>query len=197
MPGPRKPALRAKYEQRQADVIRDAAHVLAEHGYDQTSVPELAEAVGLAAGGLYHYFQSKDDLLGRICEQLMDPLLDEARLVLEEETDPERALRDLVRAWVAHVVEHRDHMLVFQQERHQIEAEQRWSAVRDSRKAFERLLEAALAALEAAQPVHYRDRRVAVAALLGMVNHTPQWYRPGGRLTPKRLADGYVDLVVG
>jgi AcrR family transcriptional regulator len=162
-------------------------------------VPDLAEAVGLAAGGLYHYFSSKDELLGRICEQLMDPLLDQAREALDDQprADAEQALRRLVRVWVAHVVEHRDHMLVFQQERHVIEASKRWAEVRESRKAFERLLDAALARAEAAGRVRYRDRRVAIAGLLGMVNHTAQWYRPTGRLSPRRLADGYVDLIVG
>jgi hypothetical protein len=29
-----------------------------------------------------------------------------------------------------------------------------------------------------------------------MVNHTAQWYRPGGRLTPSAIADGYVALLL-
>jgi hypothetical protein len=32
-------------------------------------------------------------------------------------------------------------------------------------------------------------------ALLGMVNHTAQWYRPRGRLTAEQIADGYLELV--
>jgi hypothetical protein len=30
-----------------------------------------------------------------------------------------------------------------------------------------------------------------------MVNHTAQWYRPGGRLTSEEIADGYCRIVVG
>jgi hypothetical protein len=30
-----------------------------------------------------------------------------------------------------------------------------------------------------------------------MVNHTPQWYRPRGRLSPQQIADGYLKLVTG
>jgi len=37
----------------------------------------------------------------------------------------------------------------------------------------------------------------ALLALLGMVNHTAQWYRPRGPLSPEQIADGYVDLVLG
>ena len=83
-------------------------------------------------------------------------------------------------------------MLVFQQERHLIESADRWRKVRASRKAFERL---AAQALEAARPD--ADSRLALLALLGMVNHTAQWYRPRGELSPEAIADGYVDLVLG
>ena len=71
--------MRERYDRRRAEVVLGAARVFAERGYDQTSVPELAEALGLAAGSLYHYFGSKEQLLRAICDQLMDPLLEQAR----------------------------------------------------------------------------------------------------------------------
>ena len=118
--------------------------MFAERGYDQTSVPELAEALGLAAGSLYHYFGGKEQLLRAICDQLMDPLLERAEALPAEPREPAEQLRALVRLWVEHVVTHRDHMLVFQQERHVIERGAAWRGVRASRKAFERLAEDAL-----------------------------------------------------
>ena len=42
------------------------------------------------------------------------------------------------------VIEYRDHMLVFQQVRHQVESGAQWRGGRDSRKAFERLVQGAL-----------------------------------------------------
>ena len=190
---PTRPALRERYDRRRAEVVLGAARVFAERGYDQTSVPELAEALGLAAGSLYHYFGGKEQLLRAICDQLMDPLLERAQALLAEPREPEDQLRALVRLWVGHVVTHRDHMLVFQQERHVIERGAAWKGVRDSRKAFERLAEDALARAGAGSA----DPRLALSALLGMVNHTAQWYRPRGRLDATEIADGYVDLLLG
>jgi AcrR family transcriptional regulator len=195
---PTRPALRARYDRRRELVVETAARVFAERGYDQTSVHELTEAMGLAAGGLYHYFESKQQLLIEICDQLMDPLLDEARELLAADDDPpDERLRALVRLWVAHVVEHRDHMLVFQQERHLIERGDEWRNVRDGRKQFERLVAGALERVRLAGDAPPVDGRLALAALLGMVNHTAQWYRVGGRLSPQDVADGYVDLLLG
>jgi hypothetical protein len=84
-------------------------------------------------------------------------------------------------------------MLVFQQERHVIESGQSWRGVRAGRKAFERLVAELLREALAAGG---QDDRLALLALLGMVNHTAQWYRPRGPLSPEQIADGYVDLVL-
>jgi AcrR family transcriptional regulator len=193
---PTRPALRARYDRRQQDVVVAAAKLFAERGYDQTSVPDLARELGLATGSLYHYFGSKEQLLIQICDQLMDPLLERAREATAKDATPEQRLRELVRLWVSHVVDHRDHMLVFQQQRHAIQHGAQWRSVRASRKAFEDLVADVLAQLHSpADPPE--QRRLLIAALLGMVNHTAQWYRPSGRLTAQQIADGYVDLLLG
>jgi len=192
---PERPALRARYDRRQREVVVAAARVFAERGYDQTTVQDLADAIGLAAGGLYHYFGSKEQLLISICDELMEPLLaqTEELLAADDAGDAEARLRAVVHLWVAHVVEHRHHMLVFQQERHVIERGAQWKGVRDSRKRFERLVGELLD--EALGAGTTPDRRLVLSALLGMVNHTAQWFRPG-RLSPEEIADGYADLVL-
>jgi TetR/AcrR family transcriptional regulator, cholesterol catabolism regulator len=189
-------ALRERYDRRQAEVVVRAARVFAARGYDQTSVPELALALGMAAGGLYHYFASKEELLIAICDQLMDPLLDNAEALVAEDSPPDVQLRSLVRLWVAQVIEHRDHMLVFQQERHVIDHGEQWEGVRDRRKRFERLVTRVLRRAAEQGLIRAEDPRLALSALLGMVNYTAQWHRPRGRLSAGEIADGYVDLIL-
>ena len=189
---PNRPALRERYDRRRQEVVYEAAKAFARRGYDTTTMQELAAAMGLATGALYHYFGAKEQLLMAICDQLMDPLLEQTTDLLDKSASAEDQLRAVVRLWVAHVVEHRDHMLVFQQERHLIESGERWGGVRSSRKAFERLI------AEMLERVPLRtDPRLALLALLGMVNHTAQWYRPRRQLSPEAIADGYVELVLG
>ncbi|MGH2929388.1 MAG: TetR/AcrR family transcriptional regulator [Solirubrobacteraceae bacterium] len=188
---PTRPALRARYDRRREEVIQQAARTFARRGYDQTAMQELAASMGLATGALYHYFGGKEQLLRAICDQLMEPLLGRAVELAAGGGPAEAQLRALVRLWVAHVVEHRDHMLVFQQERHVIESGEAWRKVRASRKAFERLAGELVART---QP--RGDARLALLALLGMVNHTAQWYRPRGRLRPEQIADGYLELLI-
>ena len=197
MARPETPTTRARWDARRAEVIERAAQVFARRGYDQTSVPELAEALEGATGGIYHYFSGKEQLLIAICDQLMEPLLAEAEELAGTDAPATEQLRDLARRWVANVVDHQDHMLVFQQERHLIDHGAQWREVRESRKRFERLVEDVLARAQAEAGGPAVDPRLQLSALLGMVNHTAQWYRPRGRLSPEEIADGYVALVLG
>jgi TetR/AcrR family transcriptional regulator, cholesterol catabolism regulator len=193
---PTRVALRARYDRRADELVQVAAALFARRGYDQTTMADLAAELGIATGGLYHYVGGKETLLRRICLQLTEPLHGRAHEALAGLDDPADRLRALVDVWVAHVVEHRDHMLVFQQERHVIESGARWRDVRTSRKRFEELVDGVLAELEGDPRAHFADRRIALSALLGMVNHTAQWFRPRGRLSPAEVARGYAELLV-
>ncbi len=186
---PTSPALRERYDRRRQDVVGTAAALFARRGFQATSMDELSEATGLRSGGLYHYIGSKQRLLLAIFEQLMDPLLERAAEIEAGGAEPETRLRALVRAWVAHIEAHLDHMSVFAQERHAIEHEPEWEQVRASRDAFETILARHL------QAVGLEDR-LTLLALLGMVNHTATWLKPDGRLTAQQIADGYCDMLL-
>ena len=194
---PTRPVLRERYERRQRVVVDAAAVLFAEQGFQGTSVADLVEATGLTAGGLYHYMGSKDQLLIQICDELMDPLLAATLDILQDEKHPVDQLRAIVRVWVAHVEHHLEHMRVFQQERSLLEHGPQWRAVRTKRKRFERILDDVMRRGEDTGDMRFADRRLALLALLGMVNYTPQWFRPGGRLNATEIADGYCDLLLG
>jgi TetR/AcrR family transcriptional regulator, cholesterol catabolism regulator len=196
-PAPERPALRARYEGRRQELIAAAAKLFAENGYAATSIADLTEATGLTAGGLYHYIGSKEALLVAICDELLEPLLAQAReIAASDELSPNGQLRALLRAWLAHIESHRDHMLVFSQERQVIEREPQWRAVRRARKDFEQTLDAILRRGEESGTMTFEDRGLAMLALLGMVNYTPQWLRPRGRLSAEEIADRYCNLIL-
>jgi AcrR family transcriptional regulator len=193
---PTRPALRERYDRRQREVVDTAARLFARQGYHATSMADLIEATGLASGGLYHYIGSKEQLLLRICDQLMDPLLEEADAVVAGPQPASERLRLVVRAWMRHVERHRAHMLVFQQERRLLEADERWQDVRRKRKRFERLVDQLLREAESEGTVAFPDRQAALLALLGMVNYAPQWFQADGRLSADEIADRWCDLLL-
>jgi AcrR family transcriptional regulator len=194
---PERPVLRARYDRRRDAVVDAAARVFATKGFHATSVQDLVEATGLKPGGLYHYIGSKDDLLVRICDELMEPLLEAVREIACSRGPARTRLREIMHAWVGQVECKRDHMLVFQQERHVLAHGAQWQHVRRQRKVFEELLGEIFAQGEQAGEFEFADRDLSLRALLGMVNQLPQWFRRGGRLSAAEIADGYLEIVIG
>ena len=54
------------YEERKAEFLDAAMRLFMQHGYEQTSVNAIIEAVGVSKGAFYHYFRTKEDLLDEL-----------------------------------------------------------------------------------------------------------------------------------
>jgi AcrR family transcriptional regulator len=193
---PTRPALRARYDARRAEVVTAAARTFAERGYHGTSIDDLIAATGLTRGGLYHYIAGKEELLIAVLDELMDPLLDRARELLAEPGTPEQHLRALTRAWLEHVAAHRDHMVVFNQERRTLERDRAWQHIRAARREFEQLLAGVLRRGVYEGAFRTTDPQLTLLSLLGMANYTAQWFTSRGRLSATEIADGYCDLLL-
>ena len=72
-------------------ILRAATKVFAQNGYFQSQVADVARVAGVAAGTVYLYFRSKDDLLVSIFERSMSEALAEGRAALARRRRPGRA----------------------------------------------------------------------------------------------------------
>jgi len=186
----------SKWERRRREVVDVSASLFAERGYRNTSIDDLVEATGLQRGGLYHYIDSKQHLLLLAHEELIGPLLVRAEEIAAADHEPATKLRELLRAWVAHVASHRAHMVVFNEERRLIESDPAWREVREARERFEAILDGVLREGIRDGSFTMGDRDVARMSILGIVNHMPQWLDPNGRLAPVEVADRCGDLLL-
>src|SRR2546428_7813450 len=78
-------------------ILRAAIDVFADRGYFNAQVAEVARAAGVAAGTVYLYFRSKDDLLISIFERGMRAALEEGRAAGAKLRDPRERLRSFAR----------------------------------------------------------------------------------------------------
>src|SRR5688572_6708315 len=78
-------------------ILRAAIDVFAERGFFNAQVADVARVAGIAAGTVYLYFRSKDDLLVSVFERTMREALAEARAAVEGVGDPAERLRRFAR----------------------------------------------------------------------------------------------------
>jgi TetR/AcrR family fatty acid metabolism transcriptional regulator len=64
-------------------ILKVATEVFAEKGFHETTVSQIAQKANIAEGSIYHYFESKEDLLFSIPEERMENFLSGLRESLE------------------------------------------------------------------------------------------------------------------
>lgn len=74
MPTKKKPPATAAAPARRRELLDKAIGVFADLGYNATTVRRIADEVGMLAGSLYYYFESKDAMLEEILRTFLDEL---------------------------------------------------------------------------------------------------------------------------
>ena len=97
-------------------ILRAAIDVFAGRGYFNAQVADVARAAGVAAGTVYLYFKSKDDLLVSIFDRSMREGLTTSRAEVADLRDPRERLLRLARGHLARLGQDRNLAVVFQVE---------------------------------------------------------------------------------
>lgn len=179
-----------------ARVLDAAVELFAEHGYDGTSVSQVINRAGVAKGGFYHHFASKEALLYEVYGDLIRRQLAGMEQILARGRPPAETLRALIHDLVETTAASARPALVFWREMHRL-GDERVEQYRRARRRYHdtvrRLVQDAqrsgeFAAVASADTVTF--------TIFGYVNELPLWYRPAGRKRPAQLASELADLVL-
>jgi len=97
-------------------ILRAATDVFASRGFFNSQVADVARAAGVAAGTVYLYFRSKDDLLVSIFDRTMREWIEEGRASVAPIKDPVERLRAIARVHLDRMGRDRSLAIVFQVE---------------------------------------------------------------------------------
>ncbi|HEV7204458.1 MAG TPA: TetR/AcrR family transcriptional regulator [Jatrophihabitans sp.] len=179
------------------DRVLDAAvELFAQQGYDGTSVAQVVARAGVAKGGFYHHFASKEALLYEVYGDLitrqlavMDDLVARGRPAAE-------TLRALIVDLVTSTAASARQALVFGREMHRL-GDERTEQYRRERRRYHDTVKQLIADGQASgefAPVASAD--TVTFTIFGVVNELPLWYSPDGRKRPAELGDELADFVL-
>lgn len=178
---------------REAELLQAATRLFRRRGFHATSMQDLAEALGMNRGSLYHYIESKDDLLWRIISGALERLDQRVRPILDADGPAVERLRAAIGAHLAFAAEHGDELALVQIELRSLGAQQRLEIV-DRRDAYERLWRRALEQALVDGALRPTDVRLTGIAILSACNWFTQWYRPDGPMSVDQIATAFADL---
>jgi len=188
------------------DAILDiAAQCFADRSYPAASMNEIAAACGTSKARLYHYYESKDailfDLLDRHTQRLLALIAQTEAKAQRQNLDERAALHELVRAFLheyensatRHSALLNDTQFLSAEPDEALGSSQReliLNRQRDIVAAMTRFLKRAYP-----QRLNPTNQTAQTMMLLGMINWTFTWLRPGGPMSYAQFAEEVVGML--
>jgi AcrR family transcriptional regulator len=191
------PSAPAPPKKREREIIDAAAEIFHRTGYADSSVQDVAEAVGILKGSLYYYIDSKQDLLYRVLLEVHE----DAEGILESieamtDATPLERIAAYVKRHVEYNVRNVTKVAVYYHDFDLLSPERR-ADIRRHRRRYEVFLEGLIREAQVAGDVPAdADPRVLSYCMFGTMNWTYTWYRPDGRVSVAQLCDMIADYTV-
>jgi len=170
-------------------LLTEAARLFREKGYERTTVRDLAAAVGIQSGSLFHHFRTKEEILKAVMVETIRLNTALMQAALEAAESSRDKLRGLVRAELESINGQTGEamaVLVFEWRSLSVASQ---AEVLELRDIYEALWLEVLEALKSEGALE-ADPFVVRRMLTGALSWTVTWYNPGrGGLTLDGLTD--------
>jgi len=174
-------------------ILRHAAQVFSEKGYEGASIRDISRSSGVSLAGLYYYIKSKQELLYLIQIFAFKTIVARLEKRLKGVAGPVEKLRILVQNHLEYFLRHPVEMKVLSHEDEALEGEYRKEVLEVKRRYYGIAL-GIFEEMRRAGTVRRLNPRVAVLSLFGMMNWIHTWHRPQVDPQAEALADAMAGM---
>ncbi|MGH8966413.1 MAG: TetR/AcrR family transcriptional regulator, partial [Actinomycetes bacterium] len=181
---------------RTADAIREAAaELFFEHGYEATSLRQVAAKVGIQVGSLYNHISGKDELLSAIMIGIMDDLLVAQRSVLRGRSDPLDCLRAAIDCHIRFHADRAREVFIGNSELRSLSTKDRRKVI-SKRDQYEKIIRGLVERVAEEGIAKVLDVRLQTYAIVAMGTHVSTWYRPRGPMSLDGIVGTYTVMML-
>jgi AcrR family transcriptional regulator len=185
------------YVTRREEIIKAAAHVFRDRGFEAATLRDVAEATDTDRATLYYYVGSKEELLQEIVRQALAQDIATAQDVKRSKASTKDKISALIEAMVQGYDAHYPHMHVYIEDLGRISRQDNeWSTDVIARtREYESIVHSILTkgqhdgTLRKDLPVE-----LCAMALFGMINWMHRWYRPNLKWRPEEVAETFTEI---
>jgi AcrR family transcriptional regulator len=177
-------------------IVDTAVRIFSERGYNATTMRDIAKEVGILPGSLYAHIESKEALLVEIVLSGTKSFQSIQKMIASSKASATDVMRAAIKEHIHIVAENPERcLIVFHQWRY-LNASNRKLAVSMRRKyaqSFRSIIQKGIASGEFSPEL---DQRIAVFAILGALNWTPEWFSNKGPDKANEIGDKMVDFLL-
>ncbi len=182
---------------RTAESIRVAAiELFFAHGFESTSLRQVAAEVGIQVGSLYNHIPSKEFLLQEIMSTVIEDLLASLESALADLTDPAERLAAAVETHMMFHAERAKEVFIGNSELRSLNDEHRLEVVA-LRDRYEQHIVEILDDGMKSGVFAPADSKLLAYAVVSIGTQVSNWYRTGGKYELRDISAEYVKFILG
>lgn len=177
-------------------LIDIAAELFDSKGYAQTSINDIARAMGLGRSAVYHYFRNKEEIVAALVDsEALTPSHQLRHLTEQAELRPSDRLRKAIVDGIVRRLSAGSRFILLARLEAQI-PEQLGPLYNQGRRDIYDFYVRCIA--EGIESGEFRsvDPKIAAFAVIGMANWTSRWYSPAGSRSPVEIGEMIADLAL-
>jgi AcrR family transcriptional regulator len=170
--------------------IRKAAAALFNRkGYLQTTLDDVAAAARFSKGGIYHYFESKDEILFSILDNYMDQVLENLNREIGAIDNGDAKIRHIISRHVRVYTENMNEAKALLHEKYCLPAKYRKKIENREREYYGIVRDVLKFYFHGNREIHLSHMPVISFLLFGICNWLYAWYDPGGAVGSGELSE--------
>lgn len=169
------------------NILAESARLFNRRGYHGTSLTDIARAFGVSKAALYYHVKSKEDIVFRCYQRVLDLGMDGLDHAHAEAAAPDDELRIALRDFIEGLTDQWSGAVVLLGERALSPRQQ--ARILRKRDEYERRLREIISKGIAAGVFMPYDPKLVGFAILGALNWILKWYSPGGERSAKEVAE--------
>jgi TetR/AcrR family transcriptional regulator, cholesterol catabolism regulator len=183
-------------EDRKEYILKHAAKVFSEKGYQLASLQDIAKKAKLSKAGVYHYFKSKEEILAHILishsDKFTAELLSAIKASREKKLTPKATFQDLIENYAELVNRDRDRRLIVLRERHQLTRKYKKELIKREQAMFH-IIKDELGNLRGLR--QNIDLNVITFLFISMSHWLGYWYKEGKGLDLQSVIDQNINVI--
>lgn len=179
-----------------ANAIRDeAAQLFFLHGFEATTLRQVATGVGIKVGSLYNHIENKEDLLLQIMGGTMDELMDIQEKELAKCSDIIEKLIVLLSCHIRFHAEHAQVVFIGNSELRSLSPENRAQII-SRRREYQLMIQQLIEEAARSGRAHVLDAHLHTFSIVAMGTHVASWYKGTGDLTLDQIISIYSKIAL-
>jgi AcrR family transcriptional regulator len=177
------------------EIISAAKKLFSSKGYNETNIRELAKEAGIHSATIYHYFQSKQEILCQIHEEATGELLDNLSRTVNSDKPANEKMRDIIKEHVAFVVNRQPVIKILFREEEGLPANV-LESIRAQKRQYNKIIEEVFA--EGITEGLFEPTSslwLQMNSILSMCTWVYKWYKPQRKYNAENISQHFIEIL--